>query len=279
MARTGWQVEPLGQSAIWTETTPAGTLGAENGYKYLDGNSLRWGTNSVVLDNPQGVVAFITFQGVDTAAFATIFDNLPGTSEAQAATNDSGGGVFLSKGGSWELAGIMIAVGTSIGQPIRTSVFGNRTYSTALSVYATQINDRIVSTRVDVNEDGSVDGLDVGAVYTAWGTSPSNADFNRDGAVDGADLSLVYQFWTGDAGSSSRVSSTSLGAGGRIPDQGWQDPQEIPRILVAATATQELANVPEPATVHLMTIWGILSLFIGRAGQRGAVMVGQGSQS
>lgn len=261
---TGWQLNTVGQNTIWTETTPAGTPGTKNGYKYLSSNSLRWGTNSVALDTPPGVITYITVQGVDSAAFATTFDNLPGTSEAQAATNDSGGGVFRSKNGSWELAGIMIAIGADPGQPVQTSVFGNRTYSAALSVYSTQIQDRIMSSRVDVNGDATVDGLDLAVVYSFWTTSSTVADFDRSGTVDGADLALLYQFWTGDAGTESVALGHSNHAAGGIPDSLLYGSDDIPRITIGAVPTGQLANVPEPTPGNITFIWGIVSYSLRR---------------
>lgn len=61
----------------------------------------------------------------------------------------------------------------------------------------------------DLNADGRVDGADVGAMYSSWGTVPSGAlvlaDKNRDGVVDGADLGAIYSNWTGDAGPTASV--------------------------------------------------------------------------
>jgi len=46
----------------------------------------------------------------------------------------------------------------------------------------------------DINGDGQVDGSDLGALLSTWGTSGS-ADLNNDGSVDGADLGNLLSRW------------------------------------------------------------------------------------
>lgn len=46
----------------------------------------------------------------------------------------------------------------------------------------------------DLNVDGSVDGVDLGALLGAWG-APGIADLNRDGTVDGIDLGVLLGSW------------------------------------------------------------------------------------
>jgi hypothetical protein len=48
--------------------------------------------------------------------------------------------MFLKNGASWELAGIILAISTSTGQPGSTAAFGNATYAASLPVYRDQIN-------------------------------------------------------------------------------------------------------------------------------------------
>jgi hypothetical protein len=49
----------------------------------------------------------------------------------------------------------------------------------------------------DLNGDGAVNGLDLGALLGAWGsTSPTAADLNRDGVVNGVDLGVMLGNWT-----------------------------------------------------------------------------------
>lgn len=47
----------------------------------------------------------------------------------------------------------------------------------------------------DVNESGTVDGADLSALLSAWGTSNADADLNDDDQVNGADLSILLVGW------------------------------------------------------------------------------------
>jgi hypothetical protein len=49
----------------------------------------------------------------------------------------------------------------------------------------------------DLNDDGVVQGADLGLMLAAWGSVPAGvaADLNRDGAVDGNDLGLLLAGW------------------------------------------------------------------------------------
>lgn len=48
----------------------------------------------------------------------------------------------------------------------------------------------------DLNNDGHVDGADLGILLGQWG-GPGSADFNGDGVVNGADLGVMLGAWTG----------------------------------------------------------------------------------
>ncbi|MFO0784075.1 MAG: S8 family serine peptidase [Phycisphaerales bacterium] len=54
---------------------------------------------------------------------------------------------------------------------------------------------------MDINEDGLVDGTDLGILLASWGTpscdghAPCRADFNCDGAVDAQDLGMLLGTW------------------------------------------------------------------------------------
>ncbi len=48
----------------------------------------------------------------------------------------------------------------------------------------------------DLNEDGQVDGADLGLLLSAWGTSKYDVDGNGDG-IDGSDLGLMLSAWGG----------------------------------------------------------------------------------
>ena len=47
----------------------------------------------------------------------------------------------------------------------------------------------------DLNQDGIVDGADMGIFLTAWGTDDPLADFNGDGLVDGEDFGQLLVDW------------------------------------------------------------------------------------
>jgi hypothetical protein len=117
-----------------------------DGYQWGVGNSLRWGTNRV------GATGLdLVLLGRKTRSFSTDFSaDPPGPSdprcdagsacpESQATSGDSGGGVFLRSGGSWELAGIMHSISAYGGQPAESSLYGNAPYTADLSFYRAQI--------------------------------------------------------------------------------------------------------------------------------------------
>jgi hypothetical protein len=56
-------------------------------------------------------------------------------------TGDSGGGVFLKRGGQWELVGIMFAQFVWPNQPVSTAVFGNLGAHADVFFYRQQILD------------------------------------------------------------------------------------------------------------------------------------------
>ncbi|MFA7368972.1 MAG: hypothetical protein WC334_04940, partial [Kiritimatiellales bacterium] len=121
---------------VWAVTNFSGADAVADGYKYAAGSAKRWGDNTV--DGPVG--------GLDdgfglTDTFYADFDAV--VNEAQGATYDSGGGVFTGTTNNWQLAGIMLTVGTYNSQPAGTAIFGDETYMADLSVYRNQINQTI----------------------------------------------------------------------------------------------------------------------------------------
>jgi hypothetical protein len=117
--------------AAWAETTES--LAVYTGYKYATGSTKRWGENSL-----DGINMSINDGYGTTTCFRTQFDDV--ADDAQGATYDSGGGVFMKHGTDWEVAGVMITVGTHTGQPGSTAVFGNKTYIADLTTYKDQID-------------------------------------------------------------------------------------------------------------------------------------------
>jgi len=111
---------------------PPGPIG---GYQWASTRSMRWGTNAV--DGfPETPIS-------NTVSFYTTFDEGQAGDEAQAATGDSGGAVFVYDGVEWQLAGIQFAIGVFSNQPAQTALYGNLTYAADLSYYYDQIADTV----------------------------------------------------------------------------------------------------------------------------------------
>jgi beta-glucanase (GH16 family) len=47
----------------------------------------------------------------------------------------------------------------------------------------------------DFNQDGGIDGSDVGAFFDSWEAGNSDADVNQDGGIDGADVASFFVAW------------------------------------------------------------------------------------
>jgi hypothetical protein len=54
---------------------------------------------------------------------------------------------------------------------------------------------RCLTCAADFNEDGGVDGEDVGTFFAAWESGVCDADVNQDGGVDGDDVSVFFSQW------------------------------------------------------------------------------------
>ncbi|MGH0029044.1 MAG: trypsin-like serine protease [Myxococcota bacterium] len=145
MIGNGWNREPnlTCWNVNWTELTcPAGVF---NGYERLGSQRvLRWGSNEIT-----DVDLDVAGSGTDTRSFSALFDEAGEPHEAQVVNGDSGGGVFVKRGGQWELVGIHIAMGVFMSQPSQTVVFGNRTYATDVYYYKPEI-EAILATPVHV---------------------------------------------------------------------------------------------------------------------------------
>ncbi len=134
-----WSVNQSTTPWTWTESS---TNVAAAGYAYESTRAMRWGTNEISgstwLQYNIGTEQNPNLR--DVRSLVTTFNNSGFYStEAQATTGDSGGGVFYKNGSNWELAGIMVVVQGYSGQPGNTAVFGNVTYAADLSYYRPQI--------------------------------------------------------------------------------------------------------------------------------------------
>lgn len=132
-AFTRWNVNQATNPWTWTITGSGGNFA---GYQTLTSRAVRWGTNEV---DATGI--WVNDGSSDIYSLSTIFDEQPGSSEAQAVYGDSGGGLFVKAGSVWQLAGVIYTVDGYSGQPnvAATPVFGNETFMADLSYYRPQI--------------------------------------------------------------------------------------------------------------------------------------------
>jgi len=66
--------------------------------------------------------------------------------------------------------------------------FHNRGHSTLTIDLTTQCP-------ADFNQDGGIDGSDVGAFFGVWEAGDSHADVNCDGGVNGDDIETFFHAW------------------------------------------------------------------------------------
>jgi hypothetical protein len=136
----------------WDDQPFAAADSIRGGFYATGPRGLRWADAPVGV-NGDGDVQFATFLDfdgtsidADQVGFLSDFEDLP--DHGMAANNDSGSGVFIERGGQWELVGITHAISTFSGQlkdpdldgdDVSPLVFGNQTFHSDLSVYADQI--------------------------------------------------------------------------------------------------------------------------------------------
>ncbi len=128
------ELNETGWDASWVEVGPAGV---HQGYDLISSRTMRWGTNAIST-NASSLVTLNTGFGT-VRAFGLNFDRNLG--EAVATTGDSGGGVFVESGGSWQLAGIMVAVAPLSGQPAGTVAYDDVTYAANIATYRAEIQE------------------------------------------------------------------------------------------------------------------------------------------
>jgi hypothetical protein len=125
----GWTLSGPSNNLTWTEI-PSGAADAI-GYFEAGTHTMRWGTNNI-----DGTTSYDIGTGSTSAIYTTFSFT---TGEAQGSSGDSGGAMFYLNGGTWELAGIMGAIGTLNNQPGSTAIIGDATYAADISVYRTAI--------------------------------------------------------------------------------------------------------------------------------------------
>jgi hypothetical protein len=174
------------------------------GYNLQSTSHMRWGFNRV---EPGGLTTTSS-----TQTFHTKFDRGALPAEAQAASGDSGGGVFQLNGGVWQLTGIMDSTQNFFSPGSNISVYGDQTYIADLATYRSQI-ETILShpdaswqdqrNYYDVNGSGGLEPIDALLIinalkrvgpHTLTGTPGPNDHFldaNGDGQLSAADASFV----------------------------------------------------------------------------------------
>lgn len=112
--------------------------------------------------------------------------------EYQAATLDSGAGLFIEDNGEWFLGGTVVGILTF--DPI-PNVYGSLTAATRIVPHLAWL-DGIMCPQ-DIDGDHSVNVIDLLRVLTAWGACsvPCEADINRDGMVNTVDLLNLLTNW------------------------------------------------------------------------------------
>lgn len=134
---TQWTVNTSVTPWTWSVSPPATSPNAAGFTTTSAARVKSWGTNTV-----DGAGWFNA--GSDVFGVATTFDDATSPDEGQVVAGDSGGGVFVQRGGKWALTGIIIAAGLFPNQPSNTAVYGNASYMADLSFYREQIGAIVV---------------------------------------------------------------------------------------------------------------------------------------
>jgi hypothetical protein len=104
----------------------------------------------------------------------------------------AGGGT--GTGGSNTYCVLSCAAGT--GTYVLTETLGAFTAQWVVNVNGTATSCGAASCVGDMNNDGVVNGADLGLLLGAWGSCPGCIqDINQDGVVNGADLGLLLGAW------------------------------------------------------------------------------------
>lgn len=119
-------------------------IGSHTGFYWSASQFKSWGNNQIA----SGGTSVINIGLGDLTVFRTVFDAPPSqtSDEAQAAPGDSGGAVFQKIGATWELAGMIDAIGTFNDQAFGTAVYDDETYSADIATYRPQIAAVVAAT-------------------------------------------------------------------------------------------------------------------------------------
>ena len=103
-------------------------------------------------------------------------------------TVDGGGGTFSTGGG--------FTLGGTAGQPDAGPVMNGGEFQLVGGFWAAASEGTPFRCTADLNDDGQVDGDDLGTLLGQWGPCVAcTADFNGDGVVDGDDLGTLLGQW------------------------------------------------------------------------------------
>lgn len=140
---TLWYVDTDPADWVWNTSSFTEADAGFSGFTTSATRAVRWGTNLI-----DSVQYNANYQGYSpTNLLVTDFDSSGATSyEAQAVTNDSGGGLFTVNNGNLELSGTIVRVGTFDSQPggASTAIFNNITQSIDLAQYVPEINSYLL---------------------------------------------------------------------------------------------------------------------------------------
>lgn len=112
--------------------------GSHFGFKWSAKGSKRWGTNQIASSHSR-----LVQENWSTRTLSFVFDPPYSKNttryEAQAATGDSGGAVFVKRDGEWQLVGMMISVSASARTPGSTTSYGDVTFAASIASYRSEI--------------------------------------------------------------------------------------------------------------------------------------------
>ena len=269
----GWNREETQREWDGAWHTPPQTGTAYTGFK-LTGTTVRtkrWGENKITTQSLDVITS--SANGL-CHSFATDWSVNGGSNEAQATIGDSGGAAFIYRPASqtWQLAGLIQAIGPSPGQPWNVYVYGNETYMADIRLYTNQINAAMgQSLWGDFNADRAVTAADIDLLRSHYGII--GYDLTHNGITDVLDADyLVRDILNTDYGDvtlDGQVNVLDLAAlaGGYGKAGGWAkgdfDGNGLVNVLDLATlagnygksfsaAAGAAAAVPEPLTVLLL---------------------------
>ncbi len=265
----------------------------KNGYDWSAFRAKSHGTNKVA---PGGVTTENFGVGPIQVFTLSFTENTQRTS--QVATGDSGGGVFFKRGSTWELAGMIDALGSWV-YPQQASVYGDVSYIADLATYSSQINAIVASTTGGANWSGT--SGNTWSAATNWSSSPvpgtptiRTATFNNAGGVNdtidlgtGVSINTVlfdtnaaaaYTLGSGAAGNQT----LTLSHGGAITTSSTvTNSQRINAALKlgedAAAQTYTISNNTAASANPSLTLAGnIAGATGGTAGEKTLAVVGTG---